>query len=91
MSISLATTLALWLLSGLAGGTCHFAMLRWNTPSICPAAGMLRALAVQVLRMAATAGCCSSPSRTARSPCWLAAIGVLLARALILRVTAGAP
>ncbi len=90
MSISLATTLALWLLFGLAGGTCHFAMLRWNATLYLSGTGMLRALAVQVVRMAATAGLLFFAVSHGAVALLAAAIGVLLARALILRATAGA-
>jgi len=65
-------------------------MLRWNTTLYLSGAGMLRALAVQVLRMAATAGLLFFAVWHGPVALLVAAIGVLLARTLILRAAAGA-
>jgi hypothetical protein len=81
---------AFWLLGGLAGGTAHFALLRWNT-RLYLGGGLGRALGVQALRMLVTAVLLAFAAWHGAMPLLLAAIGVLLARPLVLRLLASAP
>jgi hypothetical protein len=82
---------AFWLLAGLAGGGAHFALLRWNTRLYLGGGSVARALGVQALRLAATALLLAFAAWHGAWPLLLAAIGVALARLLVLRVLAIAP
>jgi len=80
-----------WLLAGLAGGTAHFALLRWNTILYVAGGTMARAIGVQVLRMAATTVLLAFAAWHGAWPLLFCAIGVVLARLLVLRVLAITP
>jgi hypothetical protein len=82
---------AVWLLVGLAGGTAHFALLRWNTRLYLTGGSVARPLGVQALRLAATTVLLAFAAWHGAMPLLLAAIGVLLARLLVLRMLAIAP
>jgi hypothetical protein len=92
--MSAATPLlgAFWLLAGVAGGTAHFVLLRWNTRLYLGGGSVGRALGVQALRMVVTALLLAFAAwHGGALPLLLATIGVLLARLLVLRVLAITP
>jgi hypothetical protein len=82
---------AIWLLAGLAGGIAHFVLLRWNTQLYLGGGSVACALGVQALRMVATTLLLAFAAWHGALPLLLAAIGVFLARLLVLRVIAIAP
>ncbi len=91
---------ALWLLVGLAGGVAHFALLHRNTTlllsswqaSCLPSTSSLAyAIALQVARLAAIAVLLGFAARQGAVPLLLAALGIMLARALVLRRMQVAP
>lgn len=82
---------AFWLLAGLAGGTAHFVLLRWNTRLYLAGGSVACALGVQAFRMAVTALLLGFAAWHGALPLLLAALGVLVARPLVLRVMAIAP
>lgn len=88
MTAPQAATLILWLLSGIVAGAAHFALLRWNAGLYLFRGGALRAVAVQVLRMAVTGVLLVFAAWHGALPLLTAAIGVLLARMLVLHTTA---
>ncbi|HTW69686.1 MAG TPA: ATP synthase subunit I [Acetobacteraceae bacterium] len=88
MTGALAATLTFWLVSGLAAGAGHFALLRWNAGLYLSGSGVVRALAVQALRMAATGALLAFAAWHGALALLTAAIGVLLARMLLLRTAA---
>lgn len=88
---ALAVMLALWLAFGLAAGTAHFALLRWNTILYLAGAGILRAMALQALRMVAIVAALIFAAWHGTEALLAAAIGVVLARALVLRLMAVEP
>lgn len=86
---------ALWLSVGLAGGVAHFVLLRWNTllylgartngSSAChPRHSLMHAVGQQVLRLAATASLLGLAAWHGALPLLLAALGIMLARPLVL-------
>jgi F1F0 ATPase subunit 2 len=77
---------AIWLLAGLAGGIAHFSLLRWNT-ALYAEGSVVGALGVQLLRMALTTGLLVFAVSHGASPLLLAALGVVLARLPVLRVS----
>lgn len=79
----------LWLLAGLAVGAAHFALLRRNA-ALFLTGSIAHALGMQALRMVLTTALLAFAVWHGALPLLLAALGVLLARALVLRVTAGA-
>jgi hypothetical protein len=81
----------LWLLAGVAGGTAHFALLRWNTRLYLAGGSMMRGLGAQMLRLAGTTLLLAFAAWHGALPLLLAAIGVVLARLLVLRVLAIVP
>ena len=84
-----AATPILWLLSGLVAGAGHFALLRWNTGLYLSRGSVLRAVTVQALRIAVVTGVLLVIAAWHGSLSLLmAAIGVLLARMVVLRTTA---
>ncbi len=91
MSAATPLLAAFWLLAGLAGGTAHFGLLRWNTRLYLAGGSVARALGVQALRLAATTVLLAFAAWHGALPLLLAAIGVVLARLLVLRVMAIAP
>jgi hypothetical protein len=91
---------ALWLLAGLAGGVAHFALLRRNTTlflSSCQASclssasSLAHAIALQVLRLAAVVALLGFAAWHGALPLLLAALGIMLARHLVLRRMQVAP
>jgi hypothetical protein len=81
----------LWLLAGLGIGAAHFALLRRNAALYISAGGFLRALGLQALRIAGVAAGLTFAAWHGALPLLLAALGVMIARPLILRVAMGAP
>ena len=82
---------AFWLLLGLAGGAAHFTLLRWNTRLYLGGGSLARALGAQVLRLATITVLLGFAAWHGAWPLLLAAIGVMLARLLVLRVLAITP
>lgn len=80
-----------WLLVGLLGGTTHFALLRWNTRLYLGGSSVARAIGVQALRLAATSLLLAFAAWHGAWPLLTAAIGVVLARVLTVRMMAAAP
>jgi F1F0 ATPase subunit 2 len=80
--------IALWgagfLLAGLLAGWLHFHLLHWNT-QLFVNGGMARAFAVQVLRLVALAAVLVGAAWQGALPLLLAAIGVMIARHLVMR------
>lgn len=76
---------ALWLFAGLAGGSAHFALLRWNTSLYIRAGGVPLALGVQVLRLATVSLLLAFAAWHGALPLLLAALGIMIARPLLLR------
>lgn len=91
MSATAASMLAFWLLAGLAGGTAHFALLRWNTRLYLAGGALGRAVGAQALRLATTTVLLGFAAWHGALPLLLAAIGVALARLLVLRRLATVP
>ncbi|HUN39321.1 MAG TPA: ATP synthase subunit I [Acetobacteraceae bacterium] len=88
MTAAQAAMLCLWLVFGLTAGAGHFALLRWNAGLYLSGSGVLCALAVQMLRMAATGVLLAFAAVHGALALLTAAIGVLVARMLVLRMTA---
>jgi N-ATPase, AtpR subunit len=85
---------ALWLLVGLAGGVAYFALLRrntmlflssWQASCLLSTSSLGHAIALQVLRLAAIAILLGFAARQGALPLLLAALGIMLARTLVLR------
>ncbi len=91
MTATAALLAAFWLLAGLAGGTAHFALLRWNTRLYLAGGSVARGLGVQLLRLAGTTALLAFAAWHGALALLLAAIGVTLARLLVLRVLAIVP
>lgn len=83
--------LASWLALGASAGTGHFVLLRWNASLYLAGSGILRAVAVQLLRMTITAAALVFAAWHGTEALLLAGLGVFLARTLILRVMAVMP
>jgi hypothetical protein len=77
---------ALWLFAGLAGGVAHFALLRWNTLFYVKAGALGYAIGLQLLRLVATASLLGLAAWHGALPLLLAALGIVSARPLVLRV-----
>ncbi len=77
---------ALWSLAGLATGAAHFALLRWNT-RLYLTGGLMQAVGVQLLRLAAVALLLCLAAWNGALPVLLAAFGVMVARFVVVRVT----
>jgi F1F0 ATPase subunit 2 len=80
-----AMTFALWLLAGLAGGTAHFVLLRWNT-RLYVSGELAPAIGAQALRLAAIVSLLVFAALHGALPLLLAALGVILARPVVLQV-----
>ncbi len=91
MNPALAVTLALWSAFGLVAGTAHFALLRWNTGLYLTGTHILRAAAVQLLRVTATAAALAFAVWHGAAALLATAVCVMLARILVLRLTALTP
>ncbi|HEY1930533.1 MAG TPA: ATP synthase subunit I [Acetobacteraceae bacterium] len=84
-------TEAVWLLAGLAGGAAHFALLRQNMRLYLAGENLAHALSLQALRFAVTAALLVFAALHGAMPLLLAALGIALARPLVLYATAPAP
>jgi len=80
-----------WLLVGLLGGTAHFVLLRWNTRLYLDGSSIVLAVGVQALRLAAMALLLAFAAWHGAWPLLIAALGVVLARLLTVRVMTVAP
>ena len=74
---------------GITAGLLHFLLLRWNT-RLFVAGGALRAIGVQGLRLAALAGVLLLAARLGAMPMMLTALGVMIARQIVVRRTQAA-
>jgi F1F0 ATPase subunit 2 len=77
--------------AGLAAGTLHFALLRWNASLYGRSRHIAGAAALQVLRLAVLGMVLALIARHGALPLLLAALGVLIARSLVMRMMAPAP
>ncbi len=77
------------LIAGLLAGGLHFALLRRNTELYLRPRGLGRGIALQALRLALLAGVLVVLARQGALPLLLGALGVLVARQLVLRGTTG--
>jgi len=66
---------------GIAAGLVHFHLLRWNT-RLFITGGVLRAIGVQALRLAALAGVLLLAAWQGALPLLLTALGVMIARCI---------
>jgi F1F0 ATPase subunit 2 len=86
---------ALWLLVGLAAGVAYFALLRRNTMLYVTthrvSSSLAQAIALQLLRLAAIAALLGFAARQGALPLLLAALGIMVARHLVLRRMQVAP
>ncbi|WP_158258684.1 N-ATPase subunit AtpR [Rhodopila globiformis] len=80
-----------WLAAGLAAGTLHFALLRWNAALYGRAGGIGGAVALQLLRLAVLGGVLAVIATYGALPLLLAALGVVAARPVVVRLMAPAP
>jgi len=71
---------------GITAGLLHFLLLRWNT-RLFVAGGALRAIGLQGLRLAALAGVLLLVARLGAMPLLLTALGVMIARQIVVRRT----
>jgi F1F0 ATPase subunit 2 len=82
---------AVWFAAGLAAGTLHFALLRWNAALYGRAGGIGTAVALQLLRLAVLGGVLTIIALQGALPLLLAALGVLVARPVVMRLMAPVP
>ena len=82
----LATCLGIGVLAGWA----HFALLRWNAGLYLRPAGLGWAIGLQLLRLVLLGAVLAMLAREGALPLLTGALGVLLARRLVLRRTTGA-
>ncbi len=80
-----------WLLAGLGVGAAHFALLRRNAALYVSAGGFLGALGLQALRIAGVAAGLTFAAWHGALPLLLAALGIMIARPLILRAARAMP
>jgi F1F0 ATPase subunit 2 len=90
MTTSLVLHALLGLAAGAALGLAHFASLAWNT-RLYVSGGAARAFAVQLLRLAVLAAALAGLARLGAPPLLAGALGLLLARRLVLRRLGAAP
>jgi F1F0 ATPase subunit 2 len=76
---------------GLAAGMLHFALLRWNAVLYGRAGGIGGAVALQLLRLAVLAALLAVISMQGALPLLLAALGVLVARPVVMQLMAPVP
>jgi len=91
MNPALAVPLALWLAFGLAAGTAHFALLRWNTGLYLAGTGILHAATLQLLRLTATAATLAFAVWHGMEALLATALSIVLARIMVLRLMAPTP
>ena len=75
---------------GIGAGLLHFLLLRWNA-RLFFTEGALHAIGVQVLRLAALAGVLLLAARLGAMPLLLTALGVMIARQIVVRRTQALP
>jgi F1F0 ATPase subunit 2 len=75
---------------GVAAGLLHFLLLRWNI-RLFITEGTLHAIAVQALRLAALAGVLLLAARLGAMPLLLTALGVMIARQIVVRRSQALP
>lgn len=80
-----------FLAAGVLAGALHFALLRWNTTLYARAGRVAAAAALQVLRLGVLAGLLAIVARQGALPLLLAALGLLIARSLVVRWMAATP
>ena len=80
----------LCLAAGVAAGLLHFLLLRWNT-RLFITTGVPRAIGIQALRLVALAGVLLLAARLGAMPLLLTALGVLIARQIVVRRTQAVP
>ncbi len=83
-------TAALWTLAGLTVGGVHLVLLRWNT-WLYLTGGLMLAVGVQLFRLSGVALLLCLAAWNGALPLLLAAVGVMLARFLVLRVAEVVP
>lgn len=76
----------LWLLAGFVGGVSHFVLLHRNTLLYVNGGALLTALGLQALRLAAIGLLLGFAAWHGVLPLLLAALGVMLARPVVLRM-----
>jgi F1F0 ATPase subunit 2 len=76
--------------AGVAAGLLHFLLLRWNT-RLFITAGVAHAIGIQALRLLALAGVLLLAARLGAMPLLLTALGMLLARQIVVRRTQAVP
>jgi len=91
MNPALAVPLALWLAFGLAAGTAHFALLRWNTDLYLADTHILHAGALQLLRLTTTAAALAFAVWHGMAALSATALCIMLARTVVLRLMAPSP
>jgi N-ATPase, AtpR subunit len=72
---------------GMLAGWAHFALLRWNAGLYLRPAGFGRAIGLQMLRLVLLGAVLAVLAREGALPLLLGALGVLLARRVVLRRT----
>lgn len=79
----------LFMLLGVAAGTLFFALLRWNAALYLHGGSVCFALALQAVRIGAVAGLLVLTALQGALPLLLSALGLLIARPVVLRFMAG--
>jgi F1F0 ATPase subunit 2 len=79
-----------FLLAGILAGLLHFHLLRWNT-GLFLTGGARRAIAAQALRLAVLTGVLVIAARFGALPLLLAALGVMIARQVVVRGARATP
>ncbi|HME27772.1 MAG TPA: ATP synthase subunit I [Acetobacteraceae bacterium] len=76
--------------AGVAVGLLHFLLLRWNT-RLFITAGVPRAIGIQALRLVVLAGVLLLAARFGAVPLLLTALGVMMARQIVVRRSQALP
>jgi hypothetical protein len=76
---------------GLLAGTLHFSLLRWNTAVYARPGRIGLAAVLQVVRIGVLGGLLLLAARQGALPLLLMALGVLIARPVVMRVLGAAP
>jgi N-ATPase, AtpR subunit len=80
-----------WLLAGVAAGSVHFALLRWNTSLYLSPGGLAGAICIQTLRLASIALLLAFAAWHGALALLSVALGIVLARSLMLHALRAAP
>jgi len=80
---------AIFLVIGFTAGTLFFALLRWNTSLYIRGGSLAFAVALQGVRFAAVGGLLVLTALHGALPLLLTALGLLIARPVVLRCMAG--